>query len=112
MPADHTGHRARMRERFRASGLDGFAPHEVLELILFYAIPQRNVNPLAHRLLDTFGSLHGVLDAPVEELQKVEGVGEYVPRCLNPRASMARMNSRRSIRSPCRWPSRSWPPSR
>ena len=63
MGQEHAGHRQRMRERFRQQGLQGFAPHEVLELILFYAIPQRNVNPLAHRLLDQFGSLHAVLDA-------------------------------------------------
>ena len=102
MPADHTGHRARMRERFRASGLDGFAPHEVLELILFYAIPQRNVNPLAHRLLDTFGSLHGVLDAPVEELQKVEGVGEYAATLLSLFSQTARriQQSRQSQLTP------------
>ena len=55
----HDGHRRRMRERFRREGLDGFADHEVLELVLFDCIPNGNVNPLAHELLDTFGSLHG-----------------------------------------------------
>lgn len=73
----HSGHRARMRSRFAAQGLDGFADHEVLELILFYAIPQKNVNPLAHRLLEHFGSLHRVMDAELEELRQVEGIGEY-----------------------------------
>ena len=77
MAGEHAGHRQRMRERFLAGGLEGFADHEVLELMLFYAIPQRNVNPLAHRLLDRFGTLHAVLEAPVEELMKVEGVGQY-----------------------------------
>ena len=74
---EHSGHRQRMRERFRAQGLDGFAPHEVLELMLFYAIPQRNVNPLAHRLLDRYGTLPAVLGASPESLMQVEGVGEY-----------------------------------
>ena len=77
MAGEHAGHRQRMRERFLESGLDGFADHEIIELILCYAIPQRNVNPLAHRLTERFGTLHGVLDAPVEELMKVEGVGLY-----------------------------------
>lgn len=72
----HEGHRQRMREKYRAAGLDGFADHEVLELLLFDCIPQGNVNPLAHRLLDTFGSLHGVLEARVEQLLAVPGVGE------------------------------------
>ena len=72
----HEGHRQRMRERFCREGLDGFADHEVLELILFDCIPQGNVNPLAHRLLDAFGSLHGVLEAQVDQLMSVNGVGE------------------------------------
>lgn len=72
----HNGHRERMRRRFLDSGLDGFADHEVLELLLYYAIPQGDVNPLAHALMDRFGSLSGVLSAPVELLTQVKGVGE------------------------------------
>lgn len=72
----HDGHRQRMRERFRREGLDGFADHEVLELVLFDCIPNGNVNPLAHELLDTFGSLHGVLEARADQLMAVKGVGE------------------------------------
>ena len=72
----HEGHRHRMRDRFRQEGLEHFAPHEVLELLLFYARARGDVNPLAHRLLDVFGSLKGVLEAPVEQLCAVEGVGE------------------------------------
>lgn len=72
----HDGHRRRMRERFRREGLDGFADHEVLELVLFDCIPNGNVNPLAHELLDTFGSLHGVLEARMDQLLAVKGVGE------------------------------------
>lgn len=82
MAQEHSGHRQRMRERFAAQGLDGFAPHEVLELILFYAIPQRNVNPLAHALLEHFGSLHAVLEADTTELMRVPGVGEYAATLL------------------------------
>lgn len=80
---EHSGHRRRMRERYRAHGLDGFAPHEALELMLFYAIPQRNVNPLAHRLLERYGSLPAVLNASPESLEQVEGVGEYAATLLS-----------------------------
>lgn len=79
----HGGHRQRMRERLSTEGLDDFAPHEVLEVLLFYAIPQRNVNPLAHRLMDRFGTLREVLSAPVSELCRVEGVGEYAAQLLH-----------------------------
>ena len=72
----HTGHRQRLRERFRAQGLAGFAEHEVLELLLIYAIPQKDVNPLAHALLERFGSLAAVLEADAGELMRVPGVGE------------------------------------
>lgn len=72
----HDGHRARKKEQFLRVGLDGFADHEALELLLFYAIPRRDTNPIAHALLQKFGSLDGVLNADVEELQRVEGVGE------------------------------------
>lgn len=78
----HDGHRQRMRERYRLQGLDGFAQHEVLELMLFYAIPQKNVNPLAHALIDRFGSLYGVLNADVKQLMQVDGVGEYAATLL------------------------------
>lgn len=72
----HAGHRERLRSRFIASGLDGFSEHEVLELLLCYAIPRRDVNDMAHALLGRFGSLAGVLDAPARELMSVEGIGE------------------------------------
>lgn len=79
----HEGHRKRMRERFRVDGLDGFAPHEVLELLLFYGRARGNVNPLAHALLDTFGSLKGVLEARPEQLMSVDGVGEEVATLIS-----------------------------
>ena len=72
----HDGHRARKKQQFLRHGGDSFADHELLELALFYAIPRRDTNELAHRLLEQFGSLKNVMTAPVEELQKVEGVGE------------------------------------
>ena len=71
----HDGHRERVRRRFLENGLSGFADHEALELLLYYAIPQGNVNPLAHALMDRFGSLSAVLSAPVELLTEVKGSG-------------------------------------
>ena len=73
----HTGHRERMNAEFLARGLEGWPDHRVLELLLFYTIPQGDVNDLAHELVERFGSLAGVLDASVEELKKVKGVGDH-----------------------------------
>lgn len=78
----HDGHRDRMRRRFLANDLRGFAEHEALELLLYYAIPRGDVNPLAHALMDRFGSLSGVLAAPAELLTQVEGVGERTAMLL------------------------------
>lgn len=73
----HTGHRERIKAEFLARGLEGWPDHRVLELLLFYTIPQGDVNDLAHELVERFGSLAGVLDASVEELKKVKGVGDH-----------------------------------
>ena len=77
----HAGHRQRLRERFLRGGPDDLAAHELLELLLGYAMPRVDVNPLAHRLIERFGSLSGVTEASVEELMSVSGVGEYTA-CL------------------------------
>lgn len=78
----HTGHRMRVKQEFLARGLSGMADHKILELLLFYAIPQGDVNPLAHTLVEHFGSLSGVLNAPYEELKKVKGVGDNAATLL------------------------------
>ena len=72
----HDGHRQRLKTEFLARP-DSFPDHKLLELLLFYANPRSDTNPLAHELLDHFGSLAGILDASPEELQKVKGVGEH-----------------------------------
>ena len=94
----HDGHREKMRARFLRGGLDSFADHEALELLLYYAIPRQDTNPIAHALMDRYGSLSAVLAAPVEDLQKVRGIGEsaaillkLVPQlCYQARLSDAR----------------------
>ena len=72
----HEGHRSRMKKRFLRYGLSGFDDHNVLELLLFYAQPRQDTNATAHRLMETFGSLDGVFEAPPEALMSVKGVGE------------------------------------
>lgn len=72
----HSGHRQRLKKQFLENGLDGFTDVQVLELLLFFAVPRVDTNPLAHRLLDDFGSLDRVLDASFNDLCKIEGVGE------------------------------------
>ncbi|MEG2072967.1 MAG: JAB domain-containing protein, partial [Oscillospiraceae bacterium] len=72
----HDGHRDRMKKRFMEQGLDGFDDHNVLELLLFYSMPRCDTNPLAHELLEEFGSLEGVFEAPADELSKITGIGE------------------------------------
>lgn len=79
----HEGHRKRMKQQFLVGGIDQFQPHQVLEMLLFYAIPQKDTNPLAHRLLDTFGDLPSVLEADVEDLCRVDGVSIHVATMLN-----------------------------
>lgn len=79
----HAGHRSRVRKRFLTSGLDSFQDHEVLEFLLFYAVPRRDVNEMAHMLMARFGSLSGVLDAPEDELCTIPGVGPRVAHFLN-----------------------------
>ena len=71
----HRGHRERLRERFLREGLDNFEDHQVLELLLFQAIPRFDTNPVAHRLMQRFGSLSAVLEADPKDLAAVEGVG-------------------------------------
>ena len=80
---DHTGHRQRLRQRFDENRLNGFSDHEVLELLLTYAIPRIDVNPLAHKLMKTFGSLSAVLEASGDELKKVDGIGERSAALIN-----------------------------
>ena len=76
----HDGHRARMKARFVRNGLDNFDDHSVLELLLFYAVPRRDVNELAHALLDHFGTLDAVFEASCEDMMRVPGV---VSECLH-----------------------------
>ncbi len=86
----HGGHRRRMKKKFLENGIEAFAEHEVLELLLYYAIPRTDTNETAHLLIQEFGSLSAVLDAPVQDLMKTGGLTEntatllkLVPALLN-----------------------------
>ncbi|MBQ1372322.1 MAG: RadC family protein [Oscillospiraceae bacterium] len=79
----HEGHRNRMLETFFSAGLDAFSDVEVLEFLLCYSIARRDVNPLAHLLLNEFGSLHRVLDATPEQLMRVPGIGPRSAALIN-----------------------------
>ena len=72
----HEGHRERMKKEFLANGLDNLPEHKMLEILLFYCIPRRDTNELAHELIDRYKSLAGVLDAPAEELMEFKGITE------------------------------------
>lgn len=86
----HRGHRRRVRHRFLEEGLDGFEHHQVLELLLFFAIPRRDTNELAHMLLRRYGSFSGVLDADPKDLADSEGIGEAAATLLSLVPAVAR----------------------
>lgn len=72
----HKEHRKRLRQRFLQEGLENFEPHVILELLLFYALPRKDTNELAHKVLNHFGSLSEVFDASFDQLMEVDGIGK------------------------------------
>ena len=79
----HDGHRQRLKDRFLREGLDNFEEVQVLELLLFYCIPRVDTNPIAHALLQRFGSVAGVMESTPEELAKVPGMGQNAATFLS-----------------------------
>jgi DNA repair protein RadC len=77
-PPHHLEHRARLRKRFMEAGPAALADYEMMELVLFRAIPRRDVKPLAKRLLALFGDFNHVISAPAHRLAEVQGVGDAV----------------------------------
>ncbi len=88
---NHAGHRERLKARFLREGLDNFEIHNVIELLLFYGLPQKDTNELAHELLNKFGSLSGIIEAPYSELIKIDGIGNHTASLINLIAPLSRM---------------------
>ena len=78
LPSYIRDHRKRLRERFMAGGAGAMPDYELLELVLFRAIPRQDVKPLARRLLDAFGDFNATVSAPPARLAEIEGIGEAV----------------------------------
>lgn len=79
----HEGHRRRVKAEFLENGFkENTPPHKFLEMLLFYSIPRKDTNALAHKLIEEFGSLAGVLDAPPAELIKIPGITENTAALL------------------------------
>lgn len=79
----HAGHRQRMFEKFKRGGIQAFEDHEMLEILLYYSNPRSNTNPIAHDLIERFGSLAGVLEADMHDLIKVKGVGKRTAELIH-----------------------------
>jgi len=80
-PSFH-GHRQRLRDRFLRAGFDGLNDYEIVELLLTLAIPRSDVKHPAKALIARFGNVRGILDAPLDELQEIKGIGSVAPIAL------------------------------
>ena len=87
----HGGHRERLRKKFLRGDIDGLEDHEILELALFYAIPRKDTNEIAHELLNHFGSVSAIFDAPINALKEVKGIGENVALFIKLICSLTRL---------------------
>ena len=99
----HEGHREKLRQRFiHENGFENFEDHQILELLLFYANARKDTNPIAHALLDEFGSLKGVLEARPEMLMRVPDVGERAAALISMVVPLTRVWNRCAMASPDR----------
>lgn len=73
----HKNHRKRLKDKFLEFGIDALEDHEFLELILYYAIPMKNTNDMAHDLVSEFGEFKDILEADIENLKKIDGISEH-----------------------------------
>ena len=102
-PNVHANHRERLRNRFiQENGFEHFSDHQILELLLFYANARTDTNPIAHELLETFGSMKGVLEARLEMLQTVRGVGPQAATLISMVVPLTRVWNRCAMTTPRR----------
>jgi len=87
----HDEHRKRVKEEFRKSGLEHFPHHKLFEMLLFYSIPRGDTNELGHLLMERFGSVSGVFDAPYQMLREVKGIGPESATLIKFVSDMMRM---------------------
>ena len=97
LPSYIAGHRARLRARFMEGGAEAMPDYELLELVLFRAVPRQDVKPLARRLIDTFGDFNRVLSAPAHRLAEVQGAGDAVVQELKIVEAAARRMARARV---------------
>lgn len=90
----HSGHRSRLKKRYMEEDLDNFQPHQILEMLLFYAVPRKDTNELAHKLISAFGSISGVFDASVDSLVKKCGISENTAILITMIPSLSRAYSK------------------
>lgn len=88
----HAGHRERLREKLLKTDDKDILPHEILEAMLFYAVPRVNTNPHAHHLMEAFGSIDAILNASTEELTKTDGIGKGTAQYLALLGKLARVS--------------------
>ena len=97
-PLSAEGHRARMRARLLTAGPDALLDHELLEMVLFLAVPRRDVKPIARALLARFGSFAGAVSAPLNDLRAVEGIGDAGAAALHTIRAAALRLARAEVR--------------
>ncbi|HCA04500.1 MAG TPA: hypothetical protein DEO32_01240 [Ruminococcaceae bacterium] len=94
---EHEGRRQRQKNKFLNHGFDAFEQHEVLEVLLYYAIPRRDTNPMAHRLLERYGNFGRVCDAPADELERDFGLSKNAVTLLKMQPQLARIYAESKI---------------
>ncbi len=96
----HLQHRQRMKTKFLSGGAAYMAPHELLEMLLYFSKPQGDTNPCAHELIERFGGIRGVLNAAPDELMKVDGVGEHTATLIKLLPELLRVYEREMHAAP------------